>query len=174
MQVETQPQQADRADPWKQPAELIAILAERFPVFAPDIWMPHKPLKVGIYADLAALGVLTGREIHVGLSYYCRRLMYQQALAAGGPRYDLMGNPAGEVSESDRVGAATVVENILKRRENQRDQAKKKLETQRTARTTEPAKPEAPAPAPVEVPRKLDGFSGLKAALAARKAQAVA
>jgi ProP effector len=167
MQIETQPQQSDS---WKQPAELIAILAERFPVFAPDIWMPHKPLKVGIYSDLAALGVLPGREIHIGLSYYTRRLQYQRALAAGGPRYNLAGEPVGEVSEADRAGAATVVENILKRREGQRDQAKRKLETQRTARIAEPKKPEAPAPVPVEVPRKLDGFAGLRAALAARKA----
>jgi hypothetical protein len=88
------------------------------------------------------LDVLAGREIHIALSYYCRRLQYLRALAAGGPRFNLVGEPVGEVSESDKAGAAAAIEDILKRRENQRDQAKKKnVEARRAALTAELAKP---------------------------------
>jgi ProP effector len=87
------------------PQELVAALAQLFPaVFVTDRWAPHKPLKVGIGNDLLTRGVLRRAETRV-LSWYVARRMYQLALAAGGPRYDLDGNVAGEVS-AEHIEAA--------------------------------------------------------------------
>ena len=80
------------------PQELIAALAGLFPaVFVAEQWKPHRPLKRGVHNDLIERGVLLARECRV-LRWYVSRRMYQVALAAGGPRYGLDGEPAGEVT----------------------------------------------------------------------------
>jgi hypothetical protein len=49
----------------------IAILVERFPVcFAADKKAAHRPLKVGIHADLVATGLVTPREVKNTLAVY--------------------------------------------------------------------------------------------------------
>jgi len=63
----------------------IAVIAELFPAaFVADKWAPHRPLKIGIHADLAATGLVTRRECTIALTAYTGRLQYQRALAAGG------------------------------------------------------------------------------------------
>jgi ProP effector len=91
--------------PHRKAAITLAILAELFPqTFAAEPWQPHRPLKVGIGDDLHSAGVLLPAECKV-LRWYVARRMYQVALAAGGPRYDLDGNVAGEVT-IDQIEAA--------------------------------------------------------------------
>jgi ProP effector len=91
----------------------IAVLAEHFPaVFALKEWQPHKPLKIGINNDIAAAGIMPAEDIGPALRLYVRRLMYQRALAAGGSRYGLGGEPCGEVTEEQAAGAATVAAHI--------------------------------------------------------------
>jgi sRNA-binding protein len=86
----------------------IALLAEHFPaVFACEGWQPHKPLKIGIKDDIAAAGIMPAEDISPTLYLYVRRLMYQRALAAGGSRYDLNGEPCGEVTAEQAAGATT-------------------------------------------------------------------
>jgi sRNA-binding protein len=66
----------------------------------------RRPLKVGIGNELVTRGVLGAREINAALEQYVDRLMYQKCLAAGGARFDLEGNVAGEVSREQRCRAS--------------------------------------------------------------------
>jgi ProP effector len=88
----------------------ITRLAAAFPqTFTLEKHLPHRPLKVGVAADIhAALPELSHRVLSRALAAYTKRLMYLQALKAGAPRVDLAGNPAGEVTAS-AAGYATVV-----------------------------------------------------------------
>ncbi|EJA5987828.1 ProQ/FinO family protein [Salmonella enterica] len=70
-----------------------------------------KPLKVGVLNDLTE--DITARGLSVGmgalkatLGIYTRRIRYQKALAAGGARYDLTGQPCGEVTPEQQQNAA--------------------------------------------------------------------
>ena len=94
----------------------IAALAALFPTaFSAQPWQAHRPLKVGIGDELAARGVLGAQEINAALKQYVDRLMYQKCLAAGGARFDLEGNVAGEVSRQQRCRASRMVARIKAR-----------------------------------------------------------
>jgi sRNA-binding protein len=87
----------------------IAALAEHFPaVFALEGWQPHKPLKIRIHKDIAAAGIMPVEDIGPALCLYVCRLMYQRALAAGGSRYGLDGEPCGEVTAKHAAEAAVL------------------------------------------------------------------
>ncbi len=94
-------------------------LAEWFPqTFVLEKHLPHRPLKVGIAADiLARCPVLTRRELGPVLGIYAKRVMYLQSLVAGAIRIDLDGNPVGEVSAADAEHAAATLAEILASRE---------------------------------------------------------
>ncbi|MCP5135081.1 MAG: hypothetical protein H6976_16180 [Gammaproteobacteria bacterium] len=71
-----------------------------------------KPLKIGVGPELLALaGVhpaladLSPADLRQVIKVYTRRFRYRQALAAGGPRYDLDGQPAGEVTPEQQAQA---------------------------------------------------------------------
>jgi sRNA-binding protein len=51
-------------------------------------------------------------DISLALRLYVQRLMYQRALAAGGSRYDLNGEPCGEVTAEQASNAATAAAHI--------------------------------------------------------------
>jgi sRNA-binding protein len=94
----------------------IAALAASFPAaFSAEPWQAHRPLKIGIGNELVARGVLGEREVNAALEQYVDRLMYQKCLAAGGARFDLEGNVAGEVSREQRCRAARLVARIKAR-----------------------------------------------------------
>src|SRR5260370_4760686 len=89
--------------------ELILALAELLPaVFVADRWELYRPLKRGIHRDLIDRGVLLPDECRAVLRRYCSRLMYQRAVAACGPRFDLDRHAAGDVApdEADHAKAA--------------------------------------------------------------------
>ena len=100
-------------------ARRLTRLAEWFPqTFVLEKHLPHRPLKVGIAADiLARCPVLTRRELGPVLGVYAKRVMYLQSLVAGAIRIDLDGNPAGEVSATDAEHAAATLAEILASRE---------------------------------------------------------
>ena len=71
-----------------------------------------QPLKIGLGEELLALaGVhpaladLTRTRIRRALKAYTGAPAYRQALAQGGPRYDLNGQPAGEVTPDQQADA---------------------------------------------------------------------
>jgi sRNA-binding protein len=96
---------------------LIAVLADLFPsTFVVDRWKPHRPLKVGIHRDLIGRGLLLPDECRAVPRWYCARLMYRRAVAGGGPRYGLAGEPAGEVTPEQMAGGKSRVAAIEARR----------------------------------------------------------
>ena len=73
-----------------------------------------RPLKIGLGEELLALaGVhpaladLTRTRIRRALKVYTGMPAYRRALARGGPRYDLNGQPAGEVTPDQQADART-------------------------------------------------------------------
>ncbi|HOW80897.1 MAG TPA: ProQ/FINO family protein, partial [Verrucomicrobiota bacterium] len=71
-----------------------------------------QPLKIGLGEEVMALaGVhpaladLTRTRIRRALKVYAGSPAYRQALAKGGPRYDLAGQPAGEVTPDQQADA---------------------------------------------------------------------
>ncbi|CDI04664.1 hypothetical protein BN873_p20044 [Candidatus Competibacter denitrificans Run_A_D11] len=73
-----------------------------------------KPLKIGLGEELMALaGVhpaladLTRTRIRRALKVYTGAPAYRKALKRGGPRYDLAGQPAGEVTPEQQTFAQT-------------------------------------------------------------------
>ncbi len=73
-----------------------------------------QPLKIGLGEELLALaGVhpaladLTRTRIRRALKVYTGASAYRRALAAGGPRYGLDGQPAGEVTPEQQTFART-------------------------------------------------------------------
>jgi sRNA-binding protein len=55
---------------------------------------------------------MPAEDIKPALRLYVQRLMYQRALAAGGSRYDLNGEPCGEVTAEHAASAATAAAHI--------------------------------------------------------------
>ncbi|HBC7420855.1 TPA: ProQ/FinO family protein [Serratia marcescens] len=69
-----------------------------------------RPLSVGIQAALVADAKTRGLPITEGqiaycLSTYAKRPAYLKALATGGPRYDLRGQPCGKVTAEQQASA---------------------------------------------------------------------
>lgn len=70
-----------------------------------------KPLRVGVLDDL--MQDISARNLTIGagvlkaaIASYTRRIRYQKALAAGGARYDLNGQPCGEITPEQQQEAA--------------------------------------------------------------------
>jgi len=100
-------------------AAALARLAEAFPqTFVLEKHRPHRPLKVGIAADISPrCPAVERRVLSVALRVYTRRVMYLQSLVAGAARVDLDGNAAGEVTASDAEHAVAKLAGILASRE---------------------------------------------------------
>lgn len=68
-----------------------------------------RPLAVGVAeqlaADMDARGLTGAGKIRAAIGMYTRRTSYLKALAAGGPRYTLSGEPAGEVTAEQQQRA---------------------------------------------------------------------
>jgi ProP effector len=127
----------------------LALLTEAFPqTFVLEKYRPHRPLKVGIAADIPArCPAVERRVLSAALSAYARRVMYLRALVAGAARVDLDGNPAGEVTAGDAEFAATKLAEILASRDTKRAAAVDKG----AAQVAKPAAARAAAAAPPAV-----------------------
>lgn len=68
-----------------------------------------RPLVVGaaelIAADMCARGITGGGRVRAAIAMYTRRTAYLKALAAGGARYNLAGDPAGKVTAEQQQRA---------------------------------------------------------------------
>ena len=93
------------------PAACGARLAELFPALfvGPTGQGPFKPIKLRIQADIQARapGLFSKRTLGIFFSRYTTTGAYLKALAApGAQRFDLDGQPAGEIAEEHRAAAA--------------------------------------------------------------------
>jgi hypothetical protein len=97
------------------PAACGARLAELFPaLFGPE--GPRKPIKLRIQADLQqrAPGLFSRRVLGLFLSRYTTTSAYLRGLSTSPHRFDLDGQPAGEIAEEHRAAA---VAELARRRE---------------------------------------------------------
>lgn len=97
---------------WKNVKHMRRILAFWPELF--DLDNP-KPLKVGvlddIQRDIAARSLTIGAGVlKAAIASYTRRIRYKKALAAGGSRYDLNGQPCGEVTPEQQQTAVSELE----------------------------------------------------------------
>ena len=125
----------------------LTCLAERFPqTFVLEGYQPHRPLKVGIAADLMSrCPELDRRKLSAALSAYTQRVMYLEGMVAGTARIDLDGNLAGEVSALDAEHAAERLAKILASRQATRAMAVAARSAERVARQPVPATATPPA-----------------------------
>jgi hypothetical protein len=72
---------------------VLTRLTEAFPqAFVLEQYQPHRPLKVGIFSEIAARCPDIARsDLATVLNIYTRRMMYLQSLVAGAARVDLDG-----------------------------------------------------------------------------------
>lgn len=85
-----------------------------------------KPLRVGVLDDL--MQDISARNLTIGagvlkaaIASYTRRIRYQKALAAGGARYDLNGQPCGEVTPEQQQKAADALKKAKGKQSDRRD-----------------------------------------------------
>jgi ProP effector len=100
----------DQTEPGLSPAECGTRLAALFPALfvAPGAPGPFKPIKLRIHADILtrAPGVFSKRVLGIFFSRYTTSGAYLKALAApDAQRFDLDGQPAGEIAEEHRAAA---------------------------------------------------------------------
>jgi ProP effector len=92
------------------PAACAAALAERFPaLFAAQ---PPLPIKLRIQADIQerAPGVFTRKALSIFLHRHTTSTPYIRALVAAQTRFDLDGQPAGEIAAEHREAAVAELE----------------------------------------------------------------
>src|SRR5690349_9173722 len=88
-------------------------LIDRYPhLFSPDA---PKPLTSGIHRVLAEQTGAPMPVLRLALAKLTRRNAYLAALAAGGPRYDIDGQPAGVIGPGDQKAAAEALRRRLYR-----------------------------------------------------------
>jgi ProP effector len=87
---------------------VLTRLTEAFPqAFVLEQYQPHRPLKVGIFSEIATrCPDITRSDLATVLNIYTRRMTYLQSLVAGAARVDLNGVPCGEVTAADQEYAA--------------------------------------------------------------------
>ncbi|EMR8996625.1 ProQ/FinO family protein [Escherichia coli] len=92
----------------------------------PELFSPEspKPLKVGIFddlmQDLAVRGLAFGPgALRATLASYAQSPRYYRALMAGGARYDLKGQPCGEVTPQEQQEAETRLAALNEKRKRQ-------------------------------------------------------
>lgn len=92
--------QAAERDRWEAVNNIHATLAKR----CPALWDHGAPipLKIGIHDDIVRLGH-PGGDVGRLLKWWTQRPAYFVAIKAGGPRYNLDGQPEGEVSEEHQL-----------------------------------------------------------------------
>ncbi|EAA5440241.1 ProQ/FinO family protein [Salmonella enterica] len=90
---------------FKHMRRVLALWPELFDLDNP------KPLKVGVLDDL--MQDISARNLTIGagvlkaaIASYTRRIRYQKALAAGGARYNLNGQPCGEITAEQQQESA--------------------------------------------------------------------
>jgi ProP effector len=130
-EASVEPAAAPAPPPELSPAACAARLSELFPaLFGPG--GPPKPIKLRIQVDIQARapGVFSKRSLSLFLSRYTTSTAYIKALLASGQRFDLDGQPAGEIEELHRAAAT---QELARRREVVEVRRAAERETRRAA-----------------------------------------
>lgn len=90
----------------------------------------RRPLKLGIHKEILGSEFTRTQKIELAhvLRHWCNNRIYLKNISAGGHRYDLQGNEAGEVSE-ENIKSATESLHALHtkfKKENSKKKKKKK------------------------------------------------
>ena len=104
--------------------ELLEVMRDRWPQAFPRNSRQVRPLAIGIHRDLAAaLPGHSHRQLGAVFSLfrYLAGPAYFQALLRGGPRYDLDGNPRGEVTPEEQEQAKRDLDAFLEQRKRRAD-----------------------------------------------------
>jgi ProP effector len=156
-----EPGAATAAEPAKDlsPAATGARLAELFPALfvGPDGRGEWKAIKLRIHADIQARapGEFSKRTLGIFFSRYTTTTPYLKALAApGAQRFDLDGQPAGEIAEEHRKAAE---EEVARR---QAIAAERRAAFKRDARPPRAATPQTPAARPPRAQESGEGPRG--------------
>jgi ProP effector len=114
----------------------LTFLVQKFPqTFVLEAYQPHRPLKIGIDADLlVCCPELDRHKLGATLAAYARRVMYLEGLAVGAARIDLDGNACGEVSAFEAEHAAGRLAGILALRQAKGEAAVVARQAKRIAR----------------------------------------
>ena len=111
--------------------EIIAYLAEKFPACF-SIEGPAKPLKVGIFQDLAEQlkddESVSKTRLRQALRHYTSSWRYLKAIKAGSHRVDIEGNNVAEIDESQAEYAAKTLKESQEKfgNKNNKDKSAKK------------------------------------------------
>ena len=138
----------------------IALLAERFPHAFIILETRRRPLKVGIFSEVAAAvnGAVKPHELRAAFHAYTDNSGYLRSLRTGAARIDLDGNAAGVVSAAEAARAAERLATKLLRAANRKANRKAKPATR-------------PTPPPTPGPQRLT-LADLKRAAQQRRAGA--
>ena len=120
-------------------AAALSRLAELFPrTFVAAKHLPHRPLKVGIAADVRErCPDIDRRVLSAALAAYAHRGAYLRAIVAGADRIDLDGVAAGQVTAAEAEHTVAVLAGIR---------------AQRVAERSAAAAPSKPAPTLISAP----------------------
>lgn len=96
--------------------QLLKDLNEKYAVFRED-----KPLAIGINKQLAGLlPDAQAKTLRTALRFHTSSVRYLKAMEKATERYDLDGNPAGEVTEEQRQHAADTLRERFKAQAEQK------------------------------------------------------
>ncbi|MES2832994.1 MAG: ProQ/FinO family protein [Pseudomonadota bacterium] len=108
---------------------LLSTLRQRFPAFGQCM-----PLAIGIdKLLLAEMPEISRKTLRVALNMHTNSSRYLKATATATVRFDLAGNPAGDVSQEHRTRAAEMLKERFKKEREQRNAARIAEEAQRKA-----------------------------------------
>jgi len=137
---------------------LLTALRQRFPAFGQCM-----PLAIGIdKLLLAEMPEISRKTLRVALNMHTNSSRYLKATATATARFDLAGNPAGEVSEEHRTRAAEMLKERFKKERDQRNAARVAEETKHKAEEAQ-RKVEAEAEARAEKLNQLAAKFSAKA-----------
>jgi ProP effector len=142
------PEAGPAREPGLSPAQTAARLAELYPALFGG---PPKPIKLRIQADiqLRAPGIFTKRVLSFFLSRHTTTTPYLKALVTEAQRFDLDGQPAGELAPEHKQAA---VDELARRRQivDERRAAERAAREQRSRR----------GPRDAQAPHSADAPSG--------------
>jgi len=121
--------------------EIISYLAEKFPACF-SLEGPAKPLKVGIFQDLAATlaedETVSKTRLRQALRHYTSSWRYLKAVKLGSFRVDIEGNDVAEIDQEQADYAAKTLKESQEKFGNKKPQDKSAKKTYKIAKTDKP------------------------------------